>query len=152
MTAEPSEKPDLQAITGPLASPALEPDAHTEQEQKRNKKNASKPLPAERLEIHLRAQITETCQERDRLRNDHAQLQEQLNEALPEIKRTKEAYLNVLVANFLSAIFLGTGGILVSAASNHPKYTVQILWSGYAAFTCGVIVLALYTIFSTFRR
>jgi hypothetical protein len=127
MTVERGETPELEAITGPSASPSADPDPRTKQELKRASKDAKKPQPAERLEIHLRAQITETCQERDRLRSDYAQLQKQLGEALPEIKRMKEASLHVSIANVLATIFIAVGGILVSAASNHPRHTTELL-------------------------
>ena len=64
----------------------------------------------------------------------------------------KEASLNALFANLLATSFIALGSVLVSAASYHPEYRIQILWGGYAVFSCGLVLLFLYTIFSIFRR
>ena len=86
MTTRPGDSIELQAIAGPPTPPSDVPDDHTQKALSRASKDAKKPLPAERLEIHLRSRITETCEERDRLRSENAELQQQLREALPKSK------------------------------------------------------------------
>jgi hypothetical protein len=158
MTGGPGESPDLQAIAGPSTDPSAIPDARTAKELDSVKRVAAKRTPTDRLEESLYRQIADACQKRDllweekaRLHDQLSQVQDRLNQVLPENQRLKEAALNGKVFNWLVTVMFAAAGILVSGAGYHPAYKDQMIWSGYATFACGLLALLAHTIYSSFR-
>jgi hypothetical protein len=146
-----SDRPELQAMSGPPVSPPVVPDSLTKQEEKQAKKRADRPSPGDRHAAAVDRHLTDACGERDHLRQENKRLQCEIDRLGPKYAALREAFSFALVGSAASTILLTIGSVLVSAASIWLEHKAPILAGGCAALACGIATFAATTIYAIKR-
>ena len=95
----------------------------------------------ERTIASLEKQQIMFIEEKNKLYESQAMMQQQLNQLVPRHAALKQAYRDARATNGLTALLMVVGGTLVSVAGaiTEAKWKAGLLWSGGATFISGFL-------------
>ena len=157
---------DVTVIKVPEVAASEKPDEATSREIMRTRAALEKLTPTQLHDRAREAHIQDICQERrqlqqdlisqrDHLEKEIATLRQELDRLRPEHAKLEEAYAGTLTINIVSTILVVIGGSLISGAGYalNDIFKIAILFLGIATLLCGTLLQITSTWRSTvFRR